>query len=171
MIKITEVSKEYRYPIIDCGKVDIQTLMEEAYSASIQKQGIAFDVFYDGTAVGQFMLTMITITDENLTWSRGENDFCSVKIEYIAVEESHQRHGIGTIVLKYAIKYIRDHIKGLPIRFIFLESVQDRVDWYKKYGFTDLADGVTIRNKDSYTVPLCIDLVDYEEIESYADSV
>ena len=171
MLKIKEVSCERTYPAIDCGENDIQRLMADSYIATLQKQGVAFDVYNDDVVVAQFMLTMSIIVDEDHDWSRGYNEFLCVKIEYIAVDKALQHRKIGTTMLKYAIKYIGDHIKGLPIRFILIESVQNKVGWYEKFGFRELGEGIHLRSQDKFTVPMYIDFMDYEAVEKYSKSI
>lgn len=166
-MRFEPITSEYIKPPFNCGKSDIQRLMENAYSTTLNLQGRAYNVFDEGDVVAQFMLAIVVIEDAEYESVPMGHNFACVKIEYLAVDEKKQHQGIGTTVLKYAIDQVRRSIRNLPIRFIFIESVQDKVEWYSKIGFCAMGDTVRIRKADEYTVPMCIDFIDKEALEAY----
>lgn len=166
-MRFVPITSEYINPPFNCGKVDVQRLMENAYSTTLNLQGRAYNVFDNGDVVAQFMLTMLVVEDVEYESLPMGHDFACVKIEYLAVDERKQRQGIGTKVLKYAIDQVRQSIRNLPIRFIFVESVQDKVEWYSTLGFCAMGNTVRISKPDEYTIPMCIDFIDKKALEEF----
>ena len=170
MLKISPIKREDTAYILDCGEKDINDLMQSAYIATLQKQGLAFNAFVDNNLVAQIMLTMTIIQDPGRD-SLPNCGFPSVKIEYIAVDSVWQHQGIGTIVLKTIVDYVREQSNNLPIRFVYLESVEDKVAWYSEFGFSELAKDLKTRYQDGYTVPMCIDFLDEKAVEEYLEEI
>lgn len=166
-MRFEPITSEYIEPPFNCGQADIQRLMENAYSSTLNRQGSAFNVVLDGNVVAQFMLTMLVVDDDEYESVPMGHNFACVKIEYLAVKQSLQHRGIGTVVLKHVIDQVRRSVRNLPIRFIFIESVQDKVEWYSKNGFCAMGDTVRIRRTDEYTIPMCIDFIDREALDEY----
>lgn len=166
-MRFVPITSEYIDPPFNCGEADIQRLMENAYSSTLNLQGRAYNVLDNGDVVAQFMLTMLVVEDAEYESMPMGHDFACVKIEYLAVDKKKQQQGIGTRVLKYAIDQVRQSIRNLPIRFIFIESVQDKVEWYAQIGFREIGDAVRIRKADGYTVPMCIDFIDKKALEEF----
>lgn len=167
MLKIAPIKKEDA--TIDCGKEDINTLMNSAYIATLQKQGYAFNAFFENEIVAQVMLTMTMVGDSDRNSFPGDRRFGCIKIEYVAVAEEWQHQGIGTVVMKYSIKYIREHCSGIPIRFLLLDSVQDKKDWYSSMGFCAAPSHLDLEYTDDYTIPMCIDFMDADAVQEYED--
>lgn len=168
-MRIAQIKEEDSGCALDCGESDINRLIQSAYIATLQKQGIAFNAFEDDELVAQFMLTMHMIGDPDRNSFPVEKRFASVKIEYIAVSRMHQHRGIGTFLMKYAVKYIRDICAGLPVRFILLDSVQDKAEWYSQFGFCKADPEWKLGYQDDYTVPMCIDFVNKQDVEEYEE--
>ena len=166
-MRIAQIKKEDAMLALDCGESDINNLMRSAYIATLQKQGIAFNAFEDDELVAQFMLTMHMIGDPDRNAFPVEKRFAGVKIEYIAVSQENQRRGIGTFLMKFAVKYIRQASEELPIRFILLDSVQDKKEWYSQFGFCEADPEWSLGYHDDYTVPMCIDFVNRDEVEDF----
>ena len=162
---------EYAEPPIDCGAPEIQEMMGEAYMMTLQKQGLAYNVFRDGRVVGQFMLRMYSIEDKDYETTLGQHEFSCIKIEYIGVDKKMQKQGIGTETLLGILKRCLEYINKLPIRFIFIESVQNLERWYSEYAFSRLTDSMTIRNPNNaeYTIPMCIDCMDHDAVDKYSN--
>jgi len=169
-MRIAPIKREDTASVLDCGESDINSLMESAYLASLQKQGFAFNAFVDNELVAQVMLTMTIILDPSRE-SLPDCGFPSVKIEYIAVDRLWQHQGIGTVLMKSIVDYVREQSNRMPIRFIYLESVQDKVGWYSEFGFSELGKDLKTRYKDSYTVPMCIDFLDDKAVEEYLEEI
>ena len=170
-ITIKEITAECDSVPFDCGEHDIQTLMAGAYAASILKQVAVFNAFLDESIVAQYMLSTVFLSDDNYTWSYGGHLFAGIKIEYLAVAKEKQGMGIGTCVLEEAIRNLRDLCEKLPIRFIFIESVYSKTDWYLDFGFDYLPSGVKPPQEDAFVVPMCIDMMGKDAVEAYIDSL
>ena len=169
-MRIAQIKKEDTELTLDCGENDINNLIQSAYLATVQKQGLAFSAFIEDELVAQIMLTMTIIQDPGRE-SIPNCDFPSIKIEYIAVASDWQRQGIGTHLMKAMVDHIRNQSSKLPIRFVFLESVQNKVGWYSKIGFSELGKDLKIRHRDDYTIPMCIDFIDEEAVEEYLEEI
>ena len=167
-MRIAQIKREDAVFDLDCGESDINNLIQSAYIATIQKQGLAFNAFVDDVLVAQIMLTMTIIRDPGRE-SIPNCDFPSVKIEYIAVASEWQHQGIGTLLMKAMVDYVRDLSGKLPIRFVYLESVQNKVGWYAEFGFSKLDEDLKIRYRDEYTVPMCIDFLDERAVDEYLE--
>ena len=163
------ITMKYAVPPIDCGADDIQQMMSEAYILTLQKQGLAYNVFLNDRVVGQFMLRMYSIDDANYETSIGKHEFPCIKIEYLGIDKELQGKGIGTETLLRILKMCREITNKLPVRFILIESVQNLEEWHSRFAFTRLAEGVTVPKSSNgeYTVPMCIDCMDFEAVDKY----
>lgn len=61
--------------------------------------------------------------------------FGIVYLNYIAIRESKQKLGFGTYFLAMLIRLVKEYSKILPLRFIIIEALKEKIDWYQKRGF------------------------------------
>ena len=59
----------------------------------------------------------------------------SVKIARIGVDKNYQKKGIGTQIIKDAIKDFASDNNKTGCKFITVDSYQEAIDWYLKLGF------------------------------------
>lgn len=168
-MRISPIKREDTASKLDCGKDDINNLIESAYIASIQKQGLAFNAFINEELVGQVMLTMTEVGDLDRNSFPYDRGFPGIKIEYIAVSKEWQKQGIGSTLMDYTVKYIRKYSDVLPIRFVLLEAVEDKVRWYASLGFDMLASNLRWNTYDKTTVPMFIDFMDPRLVKDYEE--
>ena len=93
--------------------------------------------------------------------------YAAVEITYLAIDKRCQKKNIGTTVLKAIIKDIRSWCRRLPIRFIMIDALKERENWYADLGFFTI-------NSDSSdagncaTVKMLIDcLCNQDELNRY----
>ena len=170
-IRLEPVTRDHIIPPIDCGHDDIQAMMSEAFIMTLQKQGTAYNVLLNQRIVGQCMLRMYTINDEDYESTYSGHEFACIKIQYLCIDVGYQNKGIGTLAQLMILKKTREIIKNLPIRFIYIEAVQNREEWFKKFAFSRIPEGVTLANPHNteVTVPMCIDCMDHIAVQDYND--
>lgn len=86
--------------------------------------------------------------------------FGVVYLNYIAIKEDRQHNGYGTRFIRNIIKLIRTYCKTLPIRFITIEALKEKVCWYEEKGFQKLDSCSSNGNQRMY-----LDLMSPEEFE------
>jgi hypothetical protein len=150
----------------NCGVRSIQRLVGEAYEATLYKQAVAYNILLDGVVVGQYMLTIAAVDVCDYTWTYGRYKFPVVKIEYLAVEENKQGIGIGTAILARIAAEAKYYSQIYPFRFLYFDSVQDRVEWYKERGFSNFPG----KSYDEYTVPMCMDFIDQAAVDQFCEN-
>ena len=78
---------------ISCGIASIDDRIKDAYSKTICKQGLAYNIYVDGYLIGNCMIKLVVLCDE-------ANDYyAALEISYIAIDRRVQGNGIGTRVL------------------------------------------------------------------------
>lgn len=173
MVRFEPITKETAVPPVDCGEEDIQRMMSEAYEATLIKQGMAYNILRNGRIVGQFMIRLYIICDSDYGCSVGGNQFACIKVEYLGIEKKLQGEGIGTDAMKGIIILCRRYIKNLPIRFIYIEAVQNREGWFSGFSFERLPVSISLTNTNNveYTVPMYIDFMDHDAVDEYVLSL
>ena len=87
----------------------------------------------------------------------------SLYINYLAIGTKYQKNKIGTKTLEKIINEARQWTDFLPIRFITLNAVPEKVDWYKKIGFKEMG-----KNIDAVNTYMYIDLIkDSQYVKNY----
>ena len=147
-----------------CGVSSIDESAKEAFAKSIFKQAVAYNILVDGTPAGGCMLCIGSIRNQDDDFYVGDTVFPVVKISYIAVDRKLQGFGIGSRVLNMLIRDIKELSERWPIRYIILDSLPERKDWYKKFGF---AIDTNLESKEKFAVPMKMDLMDREIAEAY----
>ena len=108
----------------------------------------------------------ITLCASSLNIRNNKDDFGShsaIKIEYIAIDTHFERHGFGTILLKYAITEIADELrqKYVGVKYIVTCADPDAVRFYSNYGFELCDDKYDVSN-NSQNVNMYWELPDNE---------
>lgn len=154
----------------DCGNPAINEYVEHSYAATLSQQCYAYKIVYKSHVVGYYM---ITLRDVALSYCISdisdyqESDFGeflpSLYINYLAVGQKFQRNKIGTKTLEKIINETRKMTNVLPIRFITINAVPDKIEWYKKVGFNEMGKDIDNVNKYMY-----IDLIrDKQKLVDY----
>lgn len=149
----------------DCGDKDLNDFLTTKEVAKYEREGLGKThlVYWqpEGKLVGYF-----TISNESLRleYLRSVKSFSipgeirvesvpGVKIGRLAVEQSFQRRGVGSLILKF----IAGLALGAPAaaRILFLEAYPESVQFYEKFDFTRV---VHHRFKHRRTILMYFDL-------------
>ena len=95
---------------------------------------------FDDEVIGFFTLAASSIEVLAVDTVNGieefpESVYPAVDIPKLAITKKFQGKGIGEYTLKAAIGKILSISKNIGCRYIILDSVKDKVGFYKKYGF------------------------------------
>ena len=122
-------------PSLSCGEKSIDALMGLAYSKTVSKQALAYNILVDEHLVGNCMLKLVRLCDEIADYYISDNEFIALELSYLAIDRRLQGQGIGTLVLKKLIQWARMKSEELPIRFFVLDAFKARKGWYRGVGF------------------------------------
>lgn len=152
------------YPQIQnfkCGNTSIENfLKQEAYYLTITKECSTTLVFNQSELVGFFSLRKSTLQVE----VAGELiDFPCLDIARIATSRSFQEKGYGTKILNR----IFEIANTVNERYITLEALIERYDWYVKRGFISLIDKEALQANSEGLVFMMADLYDEELVDKY----
>lgn len=155
-------------PDFSCGEKSVDNLMQGAYAKTIFKQALAYNIIIDGHLVGNCMIKLVRLVDENAEFYEQDQEFIALEISYLAIKQQLQHQGIGTQVLKILILSAKKMASELPIRFLILDAFKDKEKWYTDAGFR-----VYPKAEDSRypgTVPMRMDLIDLKAAKQYVNS-
>ncbi|MFD0712303.1 GNAT family N-acetyltransferase [Paenibacillus sp. GCM10027626] len=123
-----------------------------AYPSHIERESSTTLVYYEDVLAGYF-----TIKHEETNyppWLDGSSYSSSLDIARLAVCSDFQNNRLGT----YIIKYIINMAIQVNERFITLDSLYERWEWYKRFGFNYLFEEDV--RKPSEIVTMILDLYD-----------
>ena len=60
----------------------------------------------------------------------------AIKIGRLGRDKKYKGQNIGSLILHWAIGYIQTMSEHVGIRYITVDSYPDKIQWYKKNGFT-----------------------------------
>ena len=155
---------------IDCGNPAINEYVENSYFATLLQQCYAYEIEYKSLVVGYYMITFRDVAFYDCISEISDyqiDDFGeflpSLYINYLAIGTKYQKNKIGTKTLEKIINEARQWTDFLPIRFITLNAVPEKVDWYKKIGFKEMG-----KNIDAVNTYMYIDLIkDSQYVKNY----
>ena len=174
-LNIRPISAKSETAAFDCGNPSIETRIKNAYYASLLREGYAYEIIANRQLVGYYMITLTTINgtgipEETREYTSGvyrSLRYAAVEITFIAIDQRYQHNKIGTTVLQGVIKDIRSLSQRIPIRFIVIDALKEKVGWYKKLGFFLLNDDLSAADNCA-TVKMLIDcFCDKEGLEHY----
>lgn len=154
----------------DCGNPAINEYVENSYFATLLQQCYAYEIEYKSLVVGYYMITFRDVAFYDCISEISDyqiDDFGeflpSLYINYLAIGTKYQKNKIGTKTLEKIINEARQWTDFLPIRFITLNAVPEKVDWYKKIGFKEMG-----KNIDAVNTYMYIDLIkDSQYVKNY----
>lgn len=153
----------------DCGNRSINDKIKNGYYATLLKEGYAYEVCLSGVVIGHYMVTIVPLQyHSDYTIGEGKNSFTAIKLEYLAIDRLYQHFGNGTQVLKYIIQEAKEYSEKIPIRFLSIDALAEKVDWYIDRGFQ--LYNPDDRNHAAITVPMYVDFCDMIAVEAYCDS-
>lgn len=156
-VKIRRIQRESESCNFSCGNPSIETLIKKSYYSTLLQEGYACEILCNDTAIGYFMYNIYQFKNhDNLprpidgVYSDLEINCSAFEIKYLAIQNEYQHSGIGTHVLKMIIQLLRKKISEyLPVRFIIIEALTEKVDWYKKFHFIELTGNESRKNEIS----------------------
>lgn len=162
--------------MFDCGVESINDYVIRSYLATILQHGYAYQIFYEETVIGYYMITFSHIRIEDCPesiseYTSGLSEYLySIEIKYLAIDKRFQKRKIGTYVLSSVVKSIKDCAQVFPIRLITIDARVDLVEWYKRMGFVPFPQNEADQN--GYTLKMYIDcLFRQKMLEEYIESV
>lgn len=172
-IELRRVTESCEMDEFNCGNSSIEQQIKYAYYSSLLQAGYAYEVVLNNKIVGYYMITLTTLHSSNLPpdlqqyYAIDNQRFPAVEIVYLAIRKDFQNRRIGTNVLKTIIKIIRNWCNQIPIRFIVLDALKEKMPWYEQHGFFAIEKPET----DKPTVKMFLDcIIDREKLESYIES-
>jgi len=145
-----------------CGNSSMDNFLKEsAYYLTITKQAATSLVWLENEVVGYFTLQnhqlKIDIPIPELIGST------HLYIERIAIRKDLQKSGIGTFILNYILEISSE----INERFIFIDALIEKVEWYEHRHFESLiGDEKSKSNKDGL-VFMYLDLYNDSLVDSY----
>ena len=149
-----------------CGNSSIDDRIREAYCKTLCKQGLAYNILVDGYLVGNCMIKLVCIRDEDDEYYVTDHEYMGIEISYIAIDVRVQRQGIGQQVLIRLMSEAKKMSEKLPIRFLVLDARRDKKQWYLNAGFEEYPKREDLRYPN--TIPMRIDFIDKALAEQYA---
>ena len=172
-LRIEMIKNDTQLSAFDCDNSSINMLIKESYCATLFKQDCVYTVHIDGIIVGCYMLRLIQISGLSDEYSSAifGSKFAAMKIQFLAVNKNLQRKGIGTLILERAMRQIKDYSGSLPIRYILIDALVEKIPWYTSSGFFGYKTDETPRGQISCTTRMYYDLIDKEAIDQYMDTI
>ena len=140
-IQIIPLAREYDLESFCCGNNDIdQFLKNSAITEQEEMLSRTYLAYFDYKVIGFFSLAagsieVLAIDVINGVEQFPESVYPAIDIPKLAVTKKFQGIGIGEYILKAAIGKILSISQYIGCRYVTLDSVKDKVGFYKKYGF------------------------------------
>lgn len=140
-IRIVPLTKEYYLESFYCGNNEIDHFLKN--SAMIGQEDMlsrAYLVCINDDVIGFFTLAassieVLAIDSEDGIEEFPESIYPAIDIPKLAITKKFQGKGVGEYTLKAAIGKILSISENIGCRYITLDSVKDKVGFYKKYSF------------------------------------
>lgn len=160
--------------IFDCGESQINEQILHSYYRHLLNQISVYEILIANSVVGYVAVSVVGVSldladGDIVDYCDGDSSFGALKINFIGVRRRLQGNGIGSTVIQMIIQKARSNALELPIRFLVLDAINSKVDWYAKRGFKSLN---TNENDTSFTKGMYLDMMDEQHkaaIEKYCD--
>ena len=147
------LTKDHDFNSFYCGNNKIDSFLKN--SAIYEQEEMLSRTYLDcfnNNVIGFFTLSansieVLAIDTIDSVEEFLESDYPAIDITKLAITKKFQEKGIGTYTLKRAIGKILSLSKNIGCRYVTLDSVKNKVDFYKKHGFKI----VDIYKDDEYT--------------------
>ncbi|MGX6580148.1 GNAT family N-acetyltransferase [Bacillus velezensis] len=147
-----------------CGNASLERyLQQDAYYDTIDSVSSTNLVFFENVLVGYFTLKHMPLS-LNVFPSDLEFPYC-LDIARIAVDEKFQKQGIGTKMLNI----IKTLAKTTNERFLTLDALIEKHDWYSNRGFDSFIEDEVRRSNIDGIVYMVQDLYDQESMDAYLE--
>lgn len=101
-------------------------------------------------------------------FKRTKDKYPAVKIARLGVDESFKSQGVGKLIINSLIRYLQEESLSACM-FITVDSKPEAVEFYKKYGFSNLKD-VSDGTGAEKTFPMVLCLSELSETQTKAPS-
>lgn len=163
---IREITKDSETLKDFCGVPSIDALINKSYYATLLKYGHAYEVVLNSKVIGYYMITSRIINSNSIKNNEDydcgflEQKFGAIKLEYIAIKKDMQHKTYGTLILGAIIRIIQEISKQLPIRYIILDALNEKIPWYKRFNFCEF----NYSTNDKLTTPMYYDCLTEEQL-------
>ena len=168
-LRLSKMTQDLEIDKISCGVPSIDEMIKNAYYEQLCKQGVAYNIFVDHKIIGNCMIKFVCLQDEMNDYVCGSPEFVACEIAYIAIDKRVQHQKFGSVVLNILINHIGNLAKELPIRFLVIDALKDKEQWYVHNGFQVYPKKADLRHPD--TIPMLIDFIDKNAVERYIDGL
>lgn len=171
-LQLIVMDKDLPAGAISCGVRSIDDLIQDAYSSTLFKQALAFNIFVDNRLIGNCMVKLVSLSlehDEDTKYYVRYKEYTALEISYLAIDTRIQGHGYGKKVLQQLILLAKKVSRYLPVRFLVLDAFKEKEEWYKLSGFKLYPKKEDLRYPG--TLPMRIDLIDTDLAEKYEQSL
>lgn len=164
-LEIIDITSENEFENFKCENSSLNNYLErEAYFEHIMKFTNTKLVKIKNEIVAYFsmqfkQITIIEELDDIINYP-------AIYLKCIAVDEKHERIGIGTSLIEYITMQSREISLFIGCRCLIIDALRDKVEWYKDRGFQFLDSEENI-NQYNVTVPMFIDFRDDELVIDY----
>lgn len=139
----SRVDTESDFDNFDCGNESINRLVKNSLYPTLLDQTRAYKVSIKDYRVGFIALSISHISCENSDASFADffdKDplYGAILVDYIAVDKKIHQKGIGSTALEYIVEETRKINLFAPIRFVILDALRSKYEWYTKRGFLPL---------------------------------
>lgn len=131
---ISSIISEDELKTFDCGIPKLNDALIQYHNKYDTGSGRVFIITKDTKIMGFVICSLVCISA--IASSEGMKDI-GVSIDYLAVDKSERNKGIGSLLLFLALRLALTIHCILPINGVKLYALEDAVEFYKKYGFTD----------------------------------
>lgn len=155
MLGLKKVTQAVESTSFRCGNEGIERQISDSYYATLLREGYGYEIVVQAetefpVSVGYCMIKLVTLNKEHIpeeeqeyysqVYANRSLQHSAIEITYLAVNEKVQGRGIGVSVLKFLINKIRSIGKEIPIRYIVVNSLIERISFYKDRGFQPLGN-------------------------------
>lgn len=154
-------------PSFTCGVSSIDKMVNDSYFLCLLKRSYAYEVTFENKVVAYYRIELRRFDNSSFDPPLEEysldkyNDLYALHLQYIAVREDCQGHGIGKAVLSHILRTIETITRYCPLRLVTLDAFQELIPWYQKHGFEVLAQNLD----DPETTLMFLDLISLEDFD------
>ncbi len=140
-VRIVSLTDEHNLESFCCGNNDLDNFLKNcAIAEQEDKVSRTYLTCLHNEVIGFFTLSasgieVLAIDDVDGVKEFSESIYPAIDIHKLAVTEKFQGVGIGRYTLNAAVGKILFVSKHIGCRYITLDSVKNKIGFYKKYGF------------------------------------
>lgn len=122
----------------DCGALDQNnSLLKDAWQHQQRGYSVTHLAYVKGMLAGYIALgnDVVDLTVDERPESAPAARISAVKVFQFAVDKRFKRQGLGEELLNLAVLYARENAATIACRYLVLNSVTTKVEYYQKRGF------------------------------------